>query len=174
MLKPNLATWFEELTYWKRPWCWEGLGAEGEGDDRGWDGWMASPTRWTWVWVNSRSWWWSGRPGVLRFMGSQRVGHNWGTKLNWTESWLKFCEVKKKKELILGSHPHMVFQAESKVYCIFHHLLPLCPQSRQKREKAKRGKESLNNCISFLLETGVTKRSSNHPGEQGDECTLTE
>ena len=62
-----------ELTHWKRPWCWEGLRAGGEGDDRGWDGWMASPTRWTWVWVNS---------GMLRFMESQRVGHNWATELN--------------------------------------------------------------------------------------------
>ena len=70
----------------KDPWCWEGLGAGGEGDDRGWDGWMASPTRWTWVWVNSRSLWWTGRPGVLRFMGSQRVEHNWVTELNWTDS----------------------------------------------------------------------------------------
>ena len=63
--------------------CWEGLGAGGEGDDRGWDGWMASPTQWTWVWVNSGSWWWTGRPGVLRFMGSQRVGHDWATERNW-------------------------------------------------------------------------------------------
>ena len=54
-----------------KDWCWEGLGAVGEGDDRGWDGWMASPARWTWVWVNSRRWWWTGRPGVLWFMGSQ-------------------------------------------------------------------------------------------------------
>ena len=69
------------LPHWKRPWCWEGLGAGGEGDDRGWDGWMASPTRWTWVWVTSGSWWWTGRPGVLRFMGSQRVGHDWATEL---------------------------------------------------------------------------------------------
>ena len=60
-----------------------GVGAGGEGDDRGWDGWMASPTRWTWVWVNSGSWWWTGRPGVLQFMGSQRVGHDWATELNW-------------------------------------------------------------------------------------------
>ena len=60
-----------------------GIGAGGEGDDRGWDGWMASLTRWTWVWVNSGSWWWTGRPGVLRFMGSQRVRHDWATKLNW-------------------------------------------------------------------------------------------
>ena len=70
------ATSCEELTHWKRLWCWEGLGAGEEGDDRGWDGWMASLTWWTWVWVNSGSWWWTGRPGVLWFMGSQRVGHD--------------------------------------------------------------------------------------------------
>ena len=69
----------------KRLWCWEGLGAGGEGDDRRWDGWMASLTWWTWVWVNSRSWWGTGSPGMLRFMGSQRVGHDWVTELNWTE-----------------------------------------------------------------------------------------
>ena len=63
----------------------EGLGAGGEGDDRGWDGWMASLTQWTWVWVNSESWWWTGRPGVLQFMGLQRVWHDWATELNWTE-----------------------------------------------------------------------------------------
>ena len=68
-----------------RLWCWEGLGAGGEGDDRRWDGWMESLTQWTWVWVNSGSWWWTGRPGVLWFMGSQRVGHDWVTELNWTE-----------------------------------------------------------------------------------------
>ena len=87
----TLATSCEELTHWKRPWCWEELGAGGEGDDRGWDGWMASPTRWTWVWVNSRSWWWTGRPGMLRFMGSQSR-----TQLsNWTElNWKYVCLVK--------------------------------------------------------------------------------
>ena len=64
--------------------------AGGEGDNRGWDGWMASPTRWTWIWVNSGRWWWTGRPGVLRFMGSQRVGRDWVTKLNWitSDDWL--------------------------------------------------------------------------------------
>ena len=61
------------------------LGAGGEGDDRGWDGWIASLTQWTWVWVNSGSWWWTGRPGVLWFMGSQRVRHDWATELDWTE-----------------------------------------------------------------------------------------
>ena len=73
----------------ERPWCWEGLGAGGEGDDRGWDGWMASLTQWTWVWVNSGSWWWTGRSGMLQSMGSQRVGHDWATELNWTDwSWV--------------------------------------------------------------------------------------
>ena len=79
---PALAS-FEELTHWKRVWCWEGLGVGGEGDDRGWDSWMASRTQWTWVWVNSGWWWWTGRSGVLQFMGSERVGHN--KRLNWTE-----------------------------------------------------------------------------------------
>ena len=67
----------------KIPWCWGRLKARGEGEDRGWDGWMALPTQWTWVWVNSRSWWWTGWLDVLRFVGSQRVGHDW--PLNWTE-----------------------------------------------------------------------------------------
>ena len=68
---------------WKRPWFWERLKAGGEGDDRGWDGWMASPTQRTWIWVNSSSWWWTGRPGGLQSMGSQRVRHDWATELNW-------------------------------------------------------------------------------------------
>ena len=80
-------TWCKESTHWKRPCCWERLRAGGEGDDRGWDGWMASSTRWTWVWVwvDSGSWWWTGRPDVLQFMGSERVRHDWATELNWTE-----------------------------------------------------------------------------------------
>ena len=78
-----LATWCEELTPWKRPWCWECLNAGGKGDDRGWDGWMASLTQWTWVWVGSGSWWQTGRPGVLQSMGSQRVRHDWAIELNW-------------------------------------------------------------------------------------------
>ena len=81
----SLTTWYKELTHWERPWCWERLKAGGEGDDRGWDGWMASLTQWTWVWVNSGSWWWTGRPGMLWSMGSQRVRHDWATELNWTE-----------------------------------------------------------------------------------------
>ena len=85
----TLATSCEELTHWKRPWCWDGLGAR-EGDDRGWAGWMASPTRRTWVWVKSGNWWLTGRPGVLWFMGSQRVGHDWVSELNWSFWWTSY------------------------------------------------------------------------------------
>ena len=77
------------MTHWKRPWCWERLRAGGEREDRGLDGCMASSTGWTWVWVDSGSWWWTGGPGVLQFMGSQRVGHDWATEVNWTEASLK-------------------------------------------------------------------------------------
>ena len=78
----TLAIWCKQLTHLKKPWWWERLRAGGEEDDRGWDGWIASLTRWTWVWMDFRSWWWTGRPGVLWFMGSQRVGHDWATELN--------------------------------------------------------------------------------------------
>ena len=73
--------WCKGLTHCKRPWCWERLQAGGEEADRGWDGWMASPAQWTWVWASSGSWWWTGRPGVLQSMGSQSVGHD----SNWAE-----------------------------------------------------------------------------------------
>ena len=89
-----LATWCEDLAHLKRPWCWERLRAGGEGDDRGWDGWMALLTQWTWVWLNSGSWWWTGRPGMLQFMGLQRVGHNRATELNWTDQILRRYSLK--------------------------------------------------------------------------------
>ena len=79
----TLVTWSEELTHLKRPWCWERLKGGGEGDDRGWDGLIASPTQWTWVWVNSGSWWWTGKPGVLRSWGHKELGKT--EQLNWTE-----------------------------------------------------------------------------------------
>ena len=96
----------KELTHWKRLWCWEGLGAGGEGDNWGWDGWMASLTRWMWVLVNSESWWWTGRPSMLRFMGSQRVRHDWATELNWgTSIWIqkirRYYKIKQPNVLIL-------------------------------------------------------------------------
>ena len=98
----TFVTWCEELTHWKRPWYGEWLRAGGEGDGRGWDGWMASPTRWTWVWVNSGSWWWTGRPGVLQFMGSRRIGHNRVTELNCIEL---SCKIKKKTVSLLRLEP---------------------------------------------------------------------
>ena len=72
-----------------KDWWWEGLGAGGKGDDRGWDGWMVSLTQWIWVWVNFRRWWWIGRPGILQFMGLQRVGHDWATELT---DWLTLMQ----------------------------------------------------------------------------------
>ena len=74
-------TWYKEPTHWKRLWCWERLKAGGEGDSRGSDGWMPSLTRWTWIWASSGSWWWTGKPGMLQSMESQRVEHNWVTEL---------------------------------------------------------------------------------------------
>ena len=73
----TLDTWCEKLTHLKRPWCWGRLRVEGEGDDRGWDVWMASLTQWIWVWASSGSWWWTGRPGLLQSMGSQRAQTEW-------------------------------------------------------------------------------------------------
>ena len=83
----SLATWYEELTHWKRSWCWKRLKVGGEGDDREWAGRMALPTWWTWVWASSRSQWWTERPGVLQSIGSQRVGHNWATELRLLYPW---------------------------------------------------------------------------------------
>ena len=80
-----------------------GLKAGGEGDDRGWDGWMASPTQWIWVWVNSRTWWWTGRPGVLQSMRSQRVGHNWAIELNWTELNVEVPNVSESHSVVSAS-----------------------------------------------------------------------
>ena len=94
----SLATSCEELTHWKRLWCWEGLGAGGERDNRGWDGWMASPTQCTWVWVNSGSWWWTGRSD-MQFMGSQRVRHDWVTELNWRQ------HIKKQRHYFASKSP---------------------------------------------------------------------
>jgi len=90
---PDVKSWL----IWKDPDSWERLRTGGEGDDRGWDDWMASLTQWTWVWMDSGIWWWTGRPGVLRLMESQRVGHDWVTELNWHEITIRA----QRKELIL-------------------------------------------------------------------------
>ena len=96
----TLATWCEQLTHWRRPWCWERLKAGGEGDDRGWDAWMASLTLWTWVWVNSGSWWWTGKPGMLWSMGHKESDTT--ERLNWTDvvfQQRKFNEHKSKDDI---------------------------------------------------------------------------
>ena len=109
----TLAAWCEELTHLKRSWCWESLKAGGEGEDRTWDSWMASPTPWTWVWVNSRSWWWIGRPGMLQSMGSQRIGHNLTTELNW-EEWKSWLKMQHSKHQVHGSHSHNFMEKKGK------------------------------------------------------------
>ena len=78
-----MATWCEELTHLKRPWCWGRLKVGGEGDDKGWDSWKASPAWRTWVWVGSGSWWWTGKPDVMQSVASLRVGHDWVAEVNW-------------------------------------------------------------------------------------------
>ena len=80
---PDVKNW----QHWKRPWCWEGLKVGGDGAEREWDGWMASPTQWAWVWASSGSWWWTGKPNLLQSVGSEMVGNDWVTELNWTLLW---------------------------------------------------------------------------------------
>jgi len=102
-LKPQyFGHWCKKLTHWKRPWCWERLKARGEGDHRGWDHWMASPSQWPWVWVSSRNWWWTGKHGILQSMGSQKVGYDWVTELNWmaeSEEQLKSLLIRWKRRV---------------------------------------------------------------------------
>ena len=105
----TLATWWEELTHLKRPWCWERLKAGGEGDNRGWYGWMASLTQGTWVWANSRSWQWTGRSGMLQSMGLQRVRHNSATELNVMEFIYSFID-KHVNRIIQSTNPVFLWQ----------------------------------------------------------------
>ena len=118
-------------TDWKRPWCWERLKAGGKGDDRGWNGWMASPLQWTWVWVNSGSWWWTGRPGVLQSMGSQRVGHDWAA---WTELLyvLELQDLGQKKVQALGRSQGRATLTWT--YLFATQLCPSPPSSRRQRQ----------------------------------------
>ena len=129
------------MTHWKRPWCWERLKAGGEGDYRGWDDWMASPTRWIWVWEGSRSWWWTGKPGVLQSVGSQ--SRTWLS--DWTElkQWLKEKKVKVSQSCpsltlcdpvacsLQGSSVHGILQARILEWV----AIPFSRESFQPREQ---------------------------------------
>ena len=118
LCKPNstLATWCEELTHWKRPWWGDRLKAGGKGDDRGWDGWMASATQWTWVWVNSGSPWWTGKLGVLQSIGSQRVRHDWATELDWCS--ITNYSFTLEYELLLKSYDSFIQNVRICIFCL--------------------------------------------------------
>ena len=114
-IRMHFSWGFIFFTFFKIIKCWQRMKA-GEGDDGGWDGWIASLTRWTWVWASSGSWWWTGKPGVLQSMRSQRVGHNWVTELNWTDSWLTmFCLITTVKQGDLVIYTYTCF------FCILFH-----------------------------------------------------
>ena len=106
-----------------------------EGDNRGWDGWMASLTQWTWVWVNSRSWWWTGRPGVLQFMGSQRGGHDWATELNWTD-WISYLIVIIPPEI--GKGLDIWTQHFYLLITLYWRSLPMINQKEEEKGKASK------------------------------------
>ena len=104
----TLTTWYEELTHLKRPWYWERLKSGGEGDGRGWDGWIASLTQWTWVWANSGRWWRTGKAGVQQSMRLQRVGHDWATEWQLGGGWAKIApgwEALFSRKVHVGLHP---------------------------------------------------------------------
>ena len=142
----TLPIWCKELTHLRRPWCWERLKAGGEGDDRGWDAWMVSPTQWTCIWVNSRSWWWTGRPGMLQFMGSQRVRNDWATEVNWTElrtrkelffSFLSQRYLEHKNDGVESSHM-LTTNEVSLLILLHHHINPASRYKSLKRLKVDR------------------------------------
>ena len=134
----------------QRPWCWERLKAGGEGDERGWDGWMASPTQWAWVSANSGSRWWTGRPGTLQSMGSQSVGHDWVTELTWiflkidskqranpqlvqfssvTQSCLTLCDPMNHSTPGLPVHHQLLESAQTHVHWVGDAIQPSHPLS---------------------------------------------
>ena len=114
--------WPPDAKNW--PWCWERLKAGGKGDDRGWDGWMASPTQQTWVWVSSGSWWWTGKPCMLQSMGSQRVRHDWATELNWSEIWHNYLHVELGKAKLHSSDSNWELISEERLEPIASQLCP--------------------------------------------------
>ena len=136
LLKQLLATVPDRITHRKRPWCWERLKVGEEGDYRGWDGWMASPTQWTWVWVNPRSWWWTGRPGDME--SYHRVGYDWATDLN--------CGHQKSENSILNKTVCLSCKASS---CITS-VSPLCSPTRYPVRSSYCKLLTLSTCLEAL------------------------
>ena len=121
----TLATWCEELTHLKWPWCSERLKAGREGENRGWNGWMPSLTWWTWVWVSSGSWWWTGKSGVLQSMGSQRVGHDWATEMKWTMLAIAFLPRNKRLLIFWLQSTFAVILDPKKIKSHCFHCFPI-------------------------------------------------
>ena len=159
-----MATSCKELTHWKILWSWEGLGAGGKGDDRGWDGWMASLTRWTWVWVNSGNWWWTGRPRVLLFMGSQRVGHDWATELNWTELKNNFHNFRSG---VISSVWNISCHIKCHIRCFSLKLMGSCHSSVSNTSRAAQllqdKQQNSPNCTQHYLSSYSILLSQNYP-----------
>ena len=132
MLKPKLQYFghlMQRTDLFERLWCWERLRAGGEGDNRGWDGWMASLTQWTWVWASYGSWWWTGKPGVLQSVGPQRAGHNWVTELNRTKflmswAWSSLLYIRhwgyKNRHFLSPQTPYSGGKVVTLAHCLCH------------------------------------------------------
>ena len=146
MLKANtLATWCKELTHLKRPWCWERLKAGGEGDERGWDGWMASPTQWNWVWVSSRSWWWTGKPGMLQSMGLQ--------SRTWLSDWTELSREKNSWKSIVMLRQQGKEHAKDTdrwIETLWYHLVSYTTKTYQNHQTIVQ--ESLHQGLEMLLD----------------------
>ena len=135
-LKSNtLATWYEELTHLKRHWCWERLRAGGEGVNKGWDNWMASLTQWTWVWVDSRSWWWTGRPGMLWFHG---VTKSWTLLSDWTQAGIKIAR-RNISKLMYEDNTTLMAESEEELKSLFFSFFLKSLLMKVKEESEKVG-----------------------------------
>ena len=164
---PHAKSWLTG----KSPDAWRDWGQEEKGNNRGWDGWMASPTWWTWVWINSRSWWWTGRPGVLRFMGWQRVRHDWVTELNWiltvsiiwefSENWLflhnKFLWLFGHNDGELGGRKGRKRKEDGKAKEMGKE-----GKKEKKKEESEKEKESKRNLLSKAHFNYVSNKVPNH------------
>ena len=144
-----LATWLKKLTHWKRPWSWERLKAGEEGDGRGWDGWKASPTQWTWIWTNFRRWWKTGKPDLLQSMGSQRVRHDWATE--------------QQQKVVFKKNLHLL----SWTFSVFYHLFWRKPVAKSWRHSDALPVERL---MRFPANSQWETEANKHVSELENRC----